>query len=803
MARHRFAHIIILLLAASFIVPPLYADEILVDDEQSLPLKHFFSNDPILAGTELVLSGKNHAEQQQRLIFRLDNASSNNYRSRVNQEYSVPPGKFTLRLPLTGLKTSGGSILQQPYSEMIIFTTEKRSELTFSDVRITTPEALPADTLALDLGHRDSPVFPSFQPVLEDDPRLDGKMLTRFRKSGDALIRDGIEGIDTINIPWPMGQWKLSLWAQEQGEWEYLPHFLSRKIVVEGKNILEEKWSVEEWISDVYFAGVRKEADIDGDLWEMIGERRSGLIQKSIQIDDGMLTIHIKGDRAARYLAALVIEPVDGTFATQTQNQRKERFISQWPVAEPDYPLPKKLTLEDISPQVKDEKSDEYLAAKGTLLNLVFEINSPEDDIKPVVVVTPLRSSKGGELPVQTRYGHWRYERPHPNAPSLVLTDSYLRADMESMKLSNQRPRRIHVQVNIPVGAKEGSYTGTIQLFSHNRLMLKNFNIKVLPVTLPRLDLPIGLYLEPAPYHLWFYALQKQTSLATACDLSLLATYGFTTLAPSLAAPNTDSSRERFINQLEQLKRFGFDRWILGYTPFKSLMTIGGTQTAGLSLFKLKAIMEGLDLPEVYWSIFDEPTPEKFPGIAQSSIILRNPNIHFKTAGHLNNPGQESLSSTADLLIMNHGYGVNDENIKLLKKVAKVWLYNMPRPRLAAGAFLWNSEAEGYIQWHGRMPTADPFDPTDGREGDVAYIYPWQGGCPDTINIHSRLLDLHEATLDYRWLMWLEQKARENQKAKVLLKELQKKVPTDWQAAKHMTMKEILEIRKKTVSLIK
>ncbi|OED45661.1 hypothetical protein ACH42_04825 [Endozoicomonas sp. (ex Bugula neritina AB1)] len=807
MARCFFAQLIILLLAASFILPPLYADEtlndeVLVDEEQTLPLKHFFSDDPVLAGTELIVSGKNFSNQQQRLIFRLDNASSNNYRSRVNQEYSIPSGDFTLTIPMTGLRTSGGQTLKQPYSQLILFTIDGKSELQLKDVRITAPEALPDNTLALDFGHKDSPVFPGFQSVLDSDPQLTGKMLTRFRKSGDALIRDGIEGIDSINIPWPNGQWKLSLWAQEQGEWEYIPHYLSRKIFVENNKLIDQKWTVQEWIKEVYLAGTRKEADIDGDLWQLVGERRSGLIQKKIQISDGSLTVNLKGDRSARFLAALVIEPVNGTFAAQTQDQRKERFINQWPVSAPDYSLPKILTLEDISTQVKDDKFGSYLVAKGTLLNLVFEINSPEDDIKPVLAVTPLRSDKGEELSAKTRYGHWRYERPHPNAPSLDLTDSYLRADMETLNLSNQRPRRIHIQVDIPVGAQTGNYKGTLQLYSNDKLILKEFLVRVLPVTLPRLDLPVGLYLEPAPYYLWFNALKKQKPLATACDLSLLATYGFTTLAPYLIAPDTEDNQRLFINQLKQLKRFGFDKKILAYQSFRSLILMGDTQSTGLSLFKLNAMMEDEDLPEVYWSIFDEPTPEKFPSIAESATLLHNPNISFKTAGHLNNPRQQQLSSTADLLIMNHGYGVNDRNIKLLKKVSNVWLYNMPKPRLAAGAFLWNSEAEGYIQWHGRMPTADPFDPTDGREGDVSYIYPWQGGCPDTISIHSRLLELHEATLDYRWLQWLEQKSQSNKNAKRLLKQLRKELPTDWKEAESMTTQEALEIRRKIINLL-
>ena len=230
-------------------------------------------------------------------------------------------------------------------------------------------------------------------------------------------------------------------------------------------------------------------------------------------------------------------------------------------------------------------------------------------------------------------------------------------------------------------------------------------------------------------------------------------------------------------------------------------MAMGDTQSTGAALFKLKEMMVDKELPDIYWSIFDEPIPEKFPAIAQSATILHNPTLEFKSAGHLNNPKQQQLSGASDLLIMNHGYGVNPDTIKRLKKTSKIWLYNMPTPRLAAGAYLWNSGADGYLQWHGRMPTADLFDPTDGREGDVAYIYPWQGGCPDTISIHSRLLELHEATLDYRWLQWLETQAKEDKTAKELLKEIKDSIPEDWNDAANITIKQLQDMRSKIIQL--
>ena len=160
-------------------------------------------------------------------------------------------------------------------------------------------------------------------------------------------------------------------------------------------------------------AGRKKEGGIDGDFWALVGKRRSNFISKNIGVTNGMVTIDLTGDYDARYLAALVLEPIKGTFARATQEKRRERLLNQWSVTTEPYTPPDSLSLADISQQVKDDE-DFYLAARNTRLNLAFEIASPMDDVAPAVVVSPPKSSEGEPLTVITRYGHWRYERPTP-----------------------------------------------------------------------------------------------------------------------------------------------------------------------------------------------------------------------------------------------------------------------------------------------------------------------------------------------------------------------------------------------------
>ncbi|MGI9273561.1 MAG: hypothetical protein ACR2PT_01705 [Endozoicomonas sp.] len=781
------------------------ANEVLVGSKQSLPFTYHFQKTSLQASSELNLEGINNSDSALILIVRIDSPGSYNYKSRFNREFSIQPGPFSLTIPLTALRTFGGDPLPQPYKKMIIFTAGNSGDIELSKAVITRPPKVPMEILAIDFGRVDSPVFPGFQLILPDDGRIQGDIRPRFRPSGDPLIQDGFEGISQVSIPWKNGNWRLTLWTQEQGEWEYLPHYLKRRITAEGQEMVNDDLSIDDWINRVYLAGGQKEALLDGDTWELIGQRRSGLISKTITIEDGKLDITLEGERIAKYLAALVIEPVDGKFVSQIEQERRRRFQSTWAARTPRFPPIQELTLTDISRQPRFGENV-YNSARSTQLNLAFEINSPVVDDAPVMAITNPRTEAGDKLKVSSRYGHWRYERPTPNASSLIIRDSYLRADIKNMTLSPRLPRRLHLQIDIPADAAPGLYEGSVQLYSNNQLKMVDYAIRVLPTELPKLITPVGLYLEPAPYYKWFKSMQRWTTFATACDLSFLSSMGFTTVAPSLATPDTDAARRTFIRQMMQLEQFGFQKPVMAYAPLKRLLVSQTMPEVQHSLRELKTLLGHANIPEPYWSIYDEPDPQKIPIIKQTASMIHQQPLAMKTAGHLNNPGQKALIEGTDLVIMNHGFGVSDTALAAIHKAQKgrkTWLYNMPVPRLAAGFYLWRSGANGYLQWHGRMPTADPFDPTDGREGDVIYLYPWQGSCPDTMNIHQRLLNLQEATLDLRWLQWLDEQAGSNKRAAELRKNLKTDIPGDWQEAKRSVSEtKLLQMRHRIMDLL-
>ncbi len=781
------------------VFPPAHSDQALIDEDTELSFKYEFDDRELEAGYELHIEGLNQSDSALILIIRIDNEDSSSYRTRFNREFSIQPGPFSLAIPVTALKTSGKHPLPQPYTKMIIFVSGKSDGVILNKASFKQPPPPEKNVLALDFGLLDSPVFPGFELILPKDRRIKGDLRPRNRTSGDPLIQDGFEGIESLSLPWPNGTWKLSLWTREQGEWEYLPHYLKKKIIAENNILLDQSLSSEQWVNEYYLEGMKKEAIIDGDLWALVGERRSGFLQTTIKISDEQLNLRLEGDKTAQFLSGLVLEPIEGQFADKVEENRKARMLSQWPVSTPEYPTPEALELKDVSaiPFKPSEQAKTYLTPGGSQLNLTFQIQSPTDDASPVIAIAQPRKANGKKLTVSKRYGHWRFERPHPNATSLIASNSLLRGDMESLTLSSKLPRDIHLQISIPTDAEPGLYSGSIQLFSKTALLVQDYNVRVLPFDLPRLDKPVGLYLEPAPFYQWFKDLQSRKPFSTACDLSLLATMGFTSVAPALDTPNTRDARKNFIRQLAQLRRFGFDQSVLAYAPLKRLLVAQSQEDAIKSLVQVKMLLSQNQLPEPYWSIYDEPVPEKTPEIINTARQIHGQTLEMATAGHLNNPRQTNLMEVTDLAIINHGFGVSKDSIAAIKNNRNVWLYNMPNPRLAAGFYLWKSGADGYLQWHGRMPTADPFDPTDGREGDVIYMYPWAGSCPSTMTIHQRLLSLQEAVTDLRWMLWLEAEAAVDSKAKELVEQISRKIPGHWKVAeKNLSNQDILTIRK-------
>jgi hypothetical protein len=213
--------------------------------------------------------------------------------------------------------------------------------------------------------------------------------------------------------------------------------------------------------------------------------------------------------------------------------------------------------------------------------------------------------------------------------------------------------------------------------------------------------------------------------------------------------------------------------------------------------------LENAGVTAPIWSVTDEPGNADQTGgdnLLALAATLRETVPGIRLGGQFNNPKDIKYISAVDTVLVNQGYGIDVAAIKGLRRPGlDVWLYNTGEPRFTAGPWLWITGASRYLQWHGRMPTADPFDPTDGREGDVQIFLPTPEACPTRQDIDVSLLEMAEGLVDQRWLAWLSH--RHDGPARDLLNRIKADLPTDWETASKDGAAKARAIREEIVEL--
>ncbi|MGI3172936.1 hypothetical protein [Aeromonas veronii] len=787
-------------------------------------------NWPIGSDDELVIEGHNPSARPQTLILRIDDEASVNYRSRVNLERMVTPGPFTQRFALSEWRTSQPRALAlDKLTKLYLFMADKAPSMTIHRWYWEPGLTLPEGTIALDLGAAAAPRFTGFEPLSPGDPRLIGHPTPILRPSGDPLVRDGLRNLDGVRLDLAKGRYQLTLWLDDPGEWEYLPHPFERSVLVNGEPIWAEQWQPQEWLTQRYLAGQSREALPNPDPWQLFGARQGGPVHVTLNHPGGPLTITLVGHSPdAKYLAGLLLAPYPASTSNEAlPNSGKDRavladatasvltkqrqlFLEKWTLA-PYSPAPASQQLSltpitDAAPTLQiaplsaadalKQASQPVLAARGSLLLLEFAIHAATDDPAPLLVIQPPEQA-GSPLALTPYYGKWHLVRPQASGTLLAPSDQELVEGIAGLTLLAGVPRRLVLQITVPRDAPAGRYLGNIQLLSQQQLVQLPLTIEVLPLALPAASKPVGIYVEAPPYLNWLSpdpeALKEQLAAASRCDLQRLAKLGITGLSPAL--PQDEAGMREVMGEAVGL---GFVPPLLAYTPLKRWGNDPASQ-----LDQWQARQQGLTasgLPPVAWSLFDEPDLATLPAITTLAREMKRRDPAVIRAGHFNHPGQVGLLAEVEIALINAGFGADKADVARVRQhKVTPWFYNLGTPR-AAGFYLWQSGAEGYLQWHGRMPTALPYDPTDGRESDFMLLGPQ--ACEAHRLSHDLLL-LQQAIEDLRWLAWLEQEARYQVEAALLLERLRDQLPTRWQVAEQLSSAAWIRWRREIEQLAK
>ena len=358
--------------------------------------------------------------------------------------------------------------------------------------------------------------------------------------------------------------------------------------------------------------------------------------------------------------------------------------------------------------------------APGGIAILRFEAAGPG----PMPLV-PSLDWDGPPLPAKLLWGHWRWRRPAPETPGLVLSAAHLRADATALSLPAALPRPLVVLVTIPAEAPPGTRRLRLRLAAPGGGIAEaEATVEVLSLRRPAPRARLGVWLDHAPH---LTALPESRTAArrqAGCDLATLAGLGFTAIAPPLATPLDAAGLDAFIADLGAAAA-SFPHQSLPMRHCGGCTTHSARGRRRWRCGGLRRRRSRWDCPAPVWTLADEPSGGGSAAMAPVlSLALREAKSEAALAGHLNDPADAALLPLLALAsIDGPGFGADAVDVARVRRAGSApWLYNMPRLRLAGGFYLWRSGADGLLQWHARMPTADAFDPTDGREGDVQFL---------------------------------------------------------------------------------
>jgi len=785
-----------------FLLLSLYAMNSWAQQSQRL---HYTHSPSLNSEQQLLIRGENRHHQARVLVIRIDDRKNPPYAERINLERVVPPGPFKIQLALGGLHTPSARPLQSDkIQQIIVFQGSGDDGLYIEPLQIITPAKLSGGAKGWDLGPKGSALWPGFTAITPGFHGLRGKQLHALdrahrKQAADALISDGIRGIDQLSLPLARGEWFITLWIRDPGEWEYLPHPLQRTIYANGLPVWSQNFTPQQWIKHVYLAGRQQVAKPSDDAWSLFGERPMGRISFAVTVTGQPLQLNFKGDQSeAGFVAAILAEQSsDYSVRQQVEQQRATWWRDNWRIS----PWPQ---ASNHPPRIEPLQKSIVVAADshGTLEFELFHDTKIGAQQAPIVSVQAPKLN-GISLNTELRWGQWQLKRSGLTSTLLTPSNHYLRGGPLPPGREDGLPRRLHLNISPSRDTPAGEYHGELSITVGNTTLDTPLVITVPAVTLPSADRPIGLYLEQPVHFSWFETTRQQGEHAMGCDLRFLAEQGFTGIAPPLTTPSSELQTVDFIRQIKMTRDAGFLPPFFAYTPFKRLNSRLGLQASLTRIANIEEKLKHAGLPAPIWAIADEPSnPGQPTALDKIHRYASNFAPQAQLGGQLNHPKDADYLDGFDVVLINDGFGLNKQQFdRVQASGARPWLYNLANHRAAAGFFLWRIGAQGYLQWHARMPTADPFDPSDGREDDVQLLYPMAEPCPTVHDVNAKLFELREGITDLRWLLWLEQQAKQRPAAASLRQQLRHQIPDDWKRMEALSQEKLAHWRESIIQL--
>lgn len=760
---------------------------------------------------------------------RADDGKSKDFGSRFQDERGAvaAPGWSTYELNLTGLTRSNSKNyfakdrLDVGDLKLIkIFVSGKPITLYFDNVRLEAsglPEV--AGLKAFDFGPSKSAVYPGFEgagekSIWKDDAEFGWVKPTAFDNvyMPDVLTGDYGSGKE-FKVKLPNGKYEVQTCIDSFGIWGQYPRFTSRSVTINGKKVLEQKMTPQEFLDKVFFAHEHSE-DLPGqDLWDkFIATRNVNRHFKDIEVTDGTLTFSVASDlKYGAYVQYLVVYPQDKSKEGQAWMDSLTKKRKDWFNKSMIVRVPNPTTQPSFEPTAAEKAagfvtfpghSENFLfvntvpareivgkpltiaAARGERENAVLGLFPTNDVAGMSVSVSDLAGPGGAKIAstaVTARKIRNFLKRQSRTRVGNILP--WLLEDFKTLDLKVGVTRGVWLTVVVPADAAAGEYTGSVKLTAAGKSV----------------EVPVKLTVYP-------FALDKVTDItfsATGCRSSIPSYFPeYKDLVWEHAEKTMKSLADHNMNAVcggvgarlvsvkdgkVEIDYTDMDKWMALAT--KHGLTMPGDSYQGCDVNGLprdtkkdaiavneKAAQEQFGIsyeqlvklvyedvekhakekgwPVRSYFLLDEPRPE-FGNIEAAAEMIK---LYTKAAPNTRFSGYYSVGSNREQYFETMPVSISHMHPKALEHAKKggkeIWVYDGSRNRASAGRWAFvaaKAGMKGYLTNGFMYVNSDPY--FDFSDDEAAWCVAWPGrdGVVDSV-AYERVSDGID---DYRYLTTL------------------------------------------------
>jgi hypothetical protein len=706
---------------------------------------------------------------------------SSDYWSRVNHEMTIVPGDSSIRVPLSQLvgdsSRQGRSLDRNQIQSIILARMDSadKTPIKLVDIQLATDFNLSKLGIqAFDFGPSNSSVFPGFTEVHENTKYSEEqqygwnelKSWNPYPHSQDALVPDSLfrsvifveAGTFTVNLK--PGGYDVYLNIDFPADyWGQFPLYKERKVWIQNNLVVDEKLSREQ-ASRLYFQGQDKDHHESEDPFFLFGTQEQHLKHWEAHVDQKKkLQVRFQGDQCALVPcfgmapSALIIIPkekkdLQKSFLTWLENARRNEFHQNW--NEQTFSISKS----DFESQ-KPKSNSTFSVLETPLMQEMPETPKPKDwhplrslqlrGVQKQIVLSSfavlgLKSgdpyhvefeTQDPELTVLIELVSRRWTRQTPAGHTYSLAEKYLKPN-SGFELTPGESQRIWVTINNP-NISPGVHSGTFHISRQSEKIDVPLKIKILPLTLPDMDLPVGPFNSVIQESGWWKEESQERSRALQLlSLKKMREIGLNSFSfvPSLVArqQGSDITIQDFnaTNSLQKLARdLGFKK-LIAYNDILAGRDLcrdplSPSQLSGLAK-QLAAEAELHNWLPTDFLVCDEPLGSDIPQAIRRTQLLQSVEagrIRFSSAfsDSVDAPGSSELYSS-----LSHPY-LNQFILDKLKQHNKTWIYYNSADRTSFGFGLHqlkkNTLLEGRIAWSWNQNAGDPYNPFDSREDDI------------------------------------------------------------------------------------